>query len=37
MTLFDSVAEPGNVFEAVLDKYCQGRRDVRTLELLEGV
>ena len=37
MTLFDRVAEPGNVFEAVLDRYCQGQRDGRTLQLLEDL
>ncbi|MCW8926248.1 MAG: DUF1810 domain-containing protein, partial [Xanthomonadales bacterium] len=36
MTLFACVAEPGSVFEAVLAEYCQGQRDGRTLELLEG-
>lgn len=34
MTLFSCVADPGSVFEAVLDKYFDGGRDARTLELL---
>lgn len=34
MTLFD-VAEPGSgVFDAVLDRYCGGGRDQRTLDIL---
>jgi uncharacterized protein (DUF1810 family) len=33
-TLFASVSPAGSVFELVLDKYFQGRRDSRTLELL---
>jgi uncharacterized protein (DUF1810 family) len=35
MTLFACVAPPGSVFARVLDKYCQGERDVRTLHLLD--
>lgn len=35
MTLFASVAGPDSVFVRVLDKYFQGERDVRTLQLLE--
>lgn len=35
MTLFDIVA-PGNVFAAVLDKFFAGRRDRRTIELIEN-
>ena len=35
MTLFASVASPDSVFVRVLDKYFQGERDVRTLQLLE--
>ena len=35
MTLFACVADPGSVFVQVLDKYFQGERDVRTLQLLE--
>jgi uncharacterized protein (DUF1810 family) len=35
MTLFAWVAEPGSVFVRILDKYFQGKRDVRTLDLLE--
>ena len=34
MTLFACVADRGSVFDRVLDKYFQGGRDVRTLELL---
>jgi uncharacterized protein (DUF1810 family) len=33
MTLFALVAEPGSVFERVLEKYFQGKRDSRTLQL----
>lgn len=35
MTLFATVAEPGSVFVRVLDKYFQGERDARTLDILE--
>jgi uncharacterized protein (DUF1810 family) len=35
MTLFAYVADPGSVFVRTLDKYFQGERDVRTLDLLE--
>lgn len=35
MTLFASVADPDSVFARVLDKYFQGERDGRTLQLLE--
>ena len=34
MTLFALVAEPGSVFERVLDKYFQGKRDARTLQIV---
>jgi uncharacterized protein (DUF1810 family) len=34
MTLFALVAEPGSVFERVLEKYYQGKRDGRTLQIL---
>jgi uncharacterized protein (DUF1810 family) len=34
MTLFASVADAGSVFERAIDKYFQGARDARTLELL---
>jgi len=34
MTLFSSVAGPDSVFFRVLDKYFQGERDSRTLQLL---
>jgi uncharacterized protein (DUF1810 family) len=35
MTLFGQVADPGSVFTRVLDKYFQGERDARTLDILE--
>jgi hypothetical protein len=35
MTLFACVAESGSVFVRVLEKYFQGKLDVRTLQLLE--
>ncbi len=34
MTLFALVAEPGSVFERVLEKYFQGKRDTGTLQIL---
>jgi len=34
MTLFSLVAGPGSVFECVLEKYYQGKRDARTLQIL---
>jgi uncharacterized protein (DUF1810 family) len=34
MTLFALAAEPGSVFERVLDKYFQGKRDARTLQIV---
>jgi uncharacterized protein (DUF1810 family) len=34
MTLFALVAEAGSVFERVLEKYYQGKRDARTLQIL---
>jgi uncharacterized protein (DUF1810 family) len=34
MTLFALVAGPGSVFERVLDKYFQGKRDARTLQIV---
>jgi uncharacterized protein (DUF1810 family) len=34
MTLFALVAGPDSVFERVLDKYYQGKRDARTLQIL---
>jgi uncharacterized protein (DUF1810 family) len=34
MTLFAEAAGPGSVFERVLQKYCGGRKDARTTELL---
>ena len=35
MTLFARVAEPQSVFSRVLEKYFQGARDERTIELLD--
>lgn len=35
MTLFASVAESGSVFTRVLEKYFQGARDERTVDLLK--
>jgi len=35
MTLFAYVAEPDSVFVRVLEKYFQGERDVRTLQIVE--
>jgi uncharacterized protein (DUF1810 family) len=34
MTLFSLVAGPGSVFERVLEKYYQGKRDARTLQIV---
>lgn len=34
MTLFEAVAEKPEVFQRVLDKYYQGKRDGRTLRML---
>ncbi len=36
MTLFASLPDADPVFAQVLDKYFQGERDTRTLQLLEG-
>ena len=35
MTLFASVATPKSVFDRALERYFQGRRDTKTLELLK--
>jgi len=35
--LFAGVSPPGSVFEQLLDKYFEGERDARTLELLDPV
>jgi len=35
MTLFEHVAGPGSVFGSVLDKYFNGERDLRTLQILD--
>jgi uncharacterized protein (DUF1810 family) len=35
-TLFALVSPPGSVFQQVLEKYFQGRRDERTLQLVAG-
>jgi uncharacterized protein (DUF1810 family) len=37
MTLFESVAGSDSVFSRVLDKYYQGKRDARTLEILAAL
>lgn len=34
MTLFDAATESLNVFQMVLDKYYQGKKDYRTLRML---
>ena len=34
MTLFDAAAEDTDIFQKVLDKYFQGRKDGRTLKML---
>jgi uncharacterized protein (DUF1810 family) len=34
MTLFALVTGPGSVFERVLEKYFQGKRDARTFQIL---
>jgi uncharacterized protein (DUF1810 family) len=36
MTLFALVAEPHSVFERVLDRYFQGKRDAGTLQIVGG-
>ena len=35
-TLFAAVQLPGSVFECILNKYCGGARDMRTIELLRS-
>lgn len=37
MTLFDVVAGQGSIFGQVLDKYYEGERDTRTLEILAAM
>lgn len=37
LTLFGSAADANSVFNALLDKYFNGERDLRTLELLETI
>lgn len=37
MTLFAAVADPGSVFDRVIDKYFGGQRDNRTLQLIENL
>ena len=37
MTLFDAVADQDSVFGRVLDKYYQGQRDKKTLEILAAL
>jgi uncharacterized protein (DUF1810 family) len=34
MTLFELVSDTGSVFGQVLDKYYQGKRDPRTLQIV---
>ncbi len=34
MTLFELVSGPGSIFARVLDKYYQGKRDLRTLQIV---
>lgn len=34
MTLFAVAAEDGNVFNRVLDRFCDGHRDLRTTQIL---
>ena len=36
MTLFASVSEDGSVFRRVLDRYCRGEQDDKTLEILSS-
>lgn len=36
MTLFDAIAQPGSAFAQVLDRYYQGQRDRKTLDILGG-
>jgi uncharacterized protein (DUF1810 family) len=36
MTLFSSVPGAGNAFQHVLDKYFEGAKDIRTLQLIES-
>ena len=35
-TLFAAVSPPGSVFERLLDKYFDGERDHRTIEIMDG-
>jgi uncharacterized protein (DUF1810 family) len=35
-TLFEHVSPPDSVFAQLLEKYCQGQRDGRTIELLNA-
>jgi len=37
MTLFAAVADPGSSFDRVLGKYFHGKRDYRTLQLIENL
>lgn len=34
MTIFELAAGAGSVFSRVLEKYCQGRRDAKTLQIV---
>jgi uncharacterized protein (DUF1810 family) len=37
MTLFETIAGPGSIFGRVLDKYYEGKRDQRTLDILAAM
>jgi uncharacterized protein (DUF1810 family) len=37
MTLFELVSGPHSVFEHILDKYYQGKRDTRTLQIVGNI
>ena len=34
-TLFDSVSAPGSVFDRILEKYYDGKRDTKTMQILQ--
>lgn len=36
-TLFEAVSSPGSAFERLLDKYYAGKRDSKTLEILDAL
>jgi len=35
MTLFEIMSGPRSIFERVLDKYYQGKRDEKTLQIVD--